>query len=125
MKKWMQYTGENVPRSSHGDLFTWNLEEARRLRDQGIKQVASNNENWMEQCIYLATQYAQKRGGSFTGEDIRFCCRQLVGQPKHANAWGALINTLIKRKIIEPTGEHRPMKDRVSHARSTPVYRAI
>ena len=113
---------ENASRSHEPDLFELSGE---KLRDQGIKQVSSNNENWMEQALKVAQLFAlcMKRE-PFTGEDVRYAC-QWIPQPKHPNAWGALINTLIKRKIIEPTGEHRPMKDRVSHARSTPVYRAI
>jgi hypothetical protein len=100
-------------------------EVGEQLRDQGIKQVSEHNENWMANTIALASYYAQFHVGDFTGEDIRnYCERKFSGSPKHQNAWGALINTLIKRKIIVPTGEYRQMKDKTSHARKTPVYKA-
>jgi len=96
-----------------------------QLRDQGIQQVSEHNENWMENALTASKRFVFYQGltGTFTGEDIRFAC-QWLPQPKSSNAWGALINTLIKRKIIVPTGEHRHMKDSRSHARSTPVYKA-
>jgi hypothetical protein len=118
-----------------GPLFEKTLENdgelrarflGKTLRDQGIKQVSEHNENWMERAIKSACQYLHYGwyGEDFTGEDIRLACEMEVGSPKHSNAFGALINILIKRKIIVPTGEYRAMKDSSSHARKTPVYKA-
>jgi len=96
----------------------------QQLKEKGIKEVSEHNENWTEHAISTAKGFvAFQNDSTFTGEDIRFAC-QWMPQPKHPNAWGALISTLIKRKIIVPTGEHRQMKDKSSHARSTPVYKA-
>ncbi len=93
------------------------------LRDEGIAKVTEHNENWMERCLYFAGFYVFSGGvETFTGEDLRFYLSGVVGCPKHPNAWGALINTLLKRKIIKPTGEWRQMRDDRSHARKTPVY---
>ncbi len=103
-----------------GPLF--DLEEGRRRRDEGIAQVSDHNEPWIVLCQREAERYVAGTEGTFTGEDIRFHCSATVGCPRHVNAWGALINTLLKRNIISATGEHRPMKDENSHARSTPVY---
>ncbi len=93
------------------------------LRDEGIKKVADNNEKWMELCIETANHYAfYGDKDNFTGEDLRFYLSREVGCPTHSNAWGALVSTLIKRRIIKPTGEYRAMRDENSHARKTPVY---
>ena len=99
-----------------GPLFSGEL-----LRDEGIAKVSDNNDNWMQLAIMDAEGFVH-RHLCFTGEDIRFYLVQRVGHPGHSNAWGALINTLVRRKIIKPTGEYRAMRDDSSHARKTPVY---
>ncbi len=80
----------------------------------------------MEKALWFAEFFVHVAGGtkrtSFTGEDIRFYVSQEIGCPTHPNAYGALINTLVRRKIIKPTGEYRAMRDDSSHARKTPVY---
>ena len=112
-----------IPNGKNSD--TASMLTGKELKEKGLKLVRENNENWMANAIALASYYAQFHIGDFTGEDIRSYCQiKFIGSPKHPNAWGALINTLLKRKIIVPTGEYRPMKDRSSHARSTPVYKA-
>ncbi len=98
-----------------GPLFSGEL-----LRDEGIAKVSDNNELWMELCVKEVEQNLTKH--DFTGEDLRFVLSSWVGCPAHSNAWGALISTLVKRKIIKPTGEYRAMRDDSSHARKTPVY---
>ncbi len=101
-----------------GPLFSGEL-----LRDEGIAKVSDNNEKWMELCIDEVQRYDPRTDSDhFTGEDLRFHVSRWVGLPNHSNAWGALVSTLIKRKIIKPTGEYRAMRDDSSHARKTPVY---
>ena len=103
-------------------------ETGQQLKEKGLAQVSEHNENWMENCLKVAKWFVFQHGlsGEFTGEDIRLYCvtHGHIPQPKHPNAWGALISTLLKRKIIVPTGEYRAMKDNTSHARKTPVYKA-
>jgi hypothetical protein len=100
------------------DLFS-----GKALRDSGIAQVLDRNEGWLESCVKEAQRFVSTHGnGEFTGEDIRYHCRMLVGHPHHHNAWGGLINILVKRKIIRPTGRWKPMRDPGSHARRTPIY---
>ncbi len=101
-----------------GPLFSGEL-----LRDEGIDQVLKHNEGWMSACIKSAEFWVWSGGGEpFTGEDLRFYLSKTVGCPAHVNGWGALVNALLKKKIIQATGEYRPMKDETSHARKTPVY---
>lgn len=102
-----------------GDLFE--LAEARRRRDAGLARVSAANALWLERCFVVASKFMEG-GHQATGEEIRFHCQQIVGRPTHPNAWGALINLLIRSGKIRPTGTHRPMRAKTSHARSTPVY---
>ena len=59
-----------------------------------------------------------------TGEDLR--CMLLdahgVAEPRHPGVWGALTGSLVRRGILQPTGEWRPMRQKSSHGRKTPVY---
>jgi hypothetical protein len=57
-----------------------------------------------------------------TGEDIRRMLLPHVGHPASPNAWGALVNSAVRKAILKPTGHYRPMKDVRSHARKTAVY---
>ncbi len=107
---------EHYTDKDFGPLFSGEL-----LRDEGISKVLEHNEPWTEICIEEIGPYLQFHD-SFTGEDIRFYLVARAGHPKSPNAWGALINTLVRRKIIKPTGEWRKMRDESSHCRRTPVY---
>jgi len=102
------------------DLFS-----GEQLRDAGIARVTSNNESWIVAATRAAEAFISRQNLSFTGEDIRFYCEQAVGPPKHPNAWGALVNALLKRGAIQPTHQFRPMRDPNSHARITPVYNRL
>ncbi len=108
---------EHYTDKDFGPLFSGEL-----LRDEGIAKVSDNNEKWLRRCVWSIEQSIWLGDGTFTGEDVRFYLNREVGCPAHSNAWGALINTLVRRKIIKPTGEYRAMRDQNSHARKTPVY---
>jgi len=103
------------------DLFRSSSAGGRGGRDEGIKRVLSHNEQWLACCV--ASVRRLRWTVDFVGEDIRFHCVKTCGHPKHHNAWGGLINSLLAQKIIYKTGEHRQMKDPISHARETPLYR--
>ncbi len=104
----------------HNSCYDLPLFTGEVLRDEGIVKVTDHNESWMEIAIrkVQTTHWLEP----FTGEDIRHFCESTVGCHGHPNAFGALVNTLLKRKIIKPTGEYRAMRDDSSHARRTPVY---
>lgn len=101
--------------SEQYDLF-----EGVKLRDAGIAQVAEHNDSWLDNCISAFQAFPLDL--SFTGEDVRMHCELLKLEPRHHNAWGALINVLIKRGMMVATGEYRQMRDKRSHARMTPLY---
>jgi hypothetical protein len=108
--------------ASFGDLF--DLAEGKRLRDRGIEQISNHNEPWIVLCQREAEHFISTRD-SFTGEDIRFHCQFKVGLPRHPNGWGALINSLVKRKIIRANGQLFQSKNETSHARKAQVYTRI
>lgn len=100
------------------DLFA-----SKAARDKGTKIVADHNKNWMEQCLSVWPGFHDSREGqTIIGEDFRAYCESLGLHPKHHNAWGALIMTLVKRGMITATSETRQMKDKRSHARKSIVY---
>lgn len=60
-----------------------------------------------------------------TGEDITRAVQGMGRDAHHPNAWGAVINALIRRGRLEKTGEYRQMTKVSAHAHSTPVYRIV
>ncbi len=81
-----------------GPLFSGEL-----LRDEALEKVSSHNGRWMDLALREVDMWFRDwyAGGDFTGEDIRFYINKRVGCPAHPNAYGALINTLVRRKIIQ------------------------
>ena len=121
----MKHFRSNHNETTLGPLFQQCQATGTQLRDKGLAQVSEHNENWMFWALDEAEIWVEHTlKDDFTGEDIRRWIESEGLKPNHPNAWGALINTLIKRKIIVPTGEYRAMKDNTSHARKTPVYKA-
>jgi hypothetical protein len=96
--------------------------DGQGLRDAGITRVMSHQEAWTTRCYRLAEQFIEKQTGTFTGEDVRYACMRNITRPHHPNAWGGLINMLVKRRVIRATGQYQQPKDRVSHARAIQVY---
>jgi hypothetical protein len=86
-------------------------------KERGMKQATKGNKAWRDNAI--AVVKALPVGWKGTGESIRFAVGAL---PSHPNAWGALVNTLIKEELIYPTGDYSAMKDKTSNGRRTPVY---
>ena len=104
------------------EQFTlFDLPQSRDLRNRGINKVTGNNTLWHERCIAALALYNWPP--YFTGEDIRRHCIGLGLTPVHPNAWGALINQLVKRKMIVASGHYSLPKDVRSHARKIQLYR--
>jgi hypothetical protein len=97
---------------------------AKKLKEEGIAKVTSNNKEWMAKAIFEVRKL--KASGvktTFDGEWIRLQVTEVIGLPTHSNTWGALINWLVKLVVIIPTGEMNPPKSPKSHARDIKVYR--
>ena len=104
---------------SNEDLFQFSDNRAALLRNEAIDRVIGSNNHWIDQCI-AGLPFFMKR--DFTGEDLRHFFESKGIRPNSPKAWGALVNTLIRRKLIRRTGERRHMRDSQSHARMTDVY---
>ena len=96
------------------------LEEGRAQRDEALERVSraaftSDVRNVVESMI----------GQRVTGEDIRVECSSRGIEPHHANAWGAVINSMIRGNLLMFDNEYKQMKSTSSHARKTPVYLVI
>lgn len=95
--------------------------DAFDARDIALEVVAANSGKWFPRAFEQVTKLKDWEG---TGEDLRLLISPIVGEPHKPNAWGALINTSIKRECLFRTGERRHMRTVKSHARTTDVYRS-
>ena len=93
---------------------------AKELRDAGIEQVMEHHRPWIDRA--LAAVVRLNLPAEFTGEDIHLLVSEIVGSTT-PNAWGALINTLLRQGFIEETGRLRQSRRRESHARKNMIYR--
>ena len=92
------------------------------LRDEGLAAVSDNAQPWMDKALALLPQMSFWRH-QVTGEDIHLWIEARIGPPHHFNAWGALVNTAVRRGIIEFADCYRKCTSPVRHAHRTPVYR--
>lgn len=94
---------------------------SKAARDEGINRVKKNNRQWCNTVIRVISGI--HIGWTGTGEDIRRAWQNAGGPPpSHHNAWGAVINSAVKRGLLTKIGM-QPMKFKRSHARLTAVYR--
>jgi hypothetical protein len=113
-----------------GDLFgAFAGGEAKRLRDQGIALVLSNQADaWRERYRNAVEDWIARQppGRRFIGEDVRHAALiRGVGDPWHPNAWAAMFrNTItkwLKSETVQVVGMAH-MKAGRSHGRLSPQY---
>ena len=92
-------------------------------RDKYLAQVIENSGGWAKLAVTMVGSHNPEK--EYTGEDFRTSVEEHIGKPHHSNAWGSVINTALRKGLIEATGEYRKMKAISSHARKTPVYRVV
>jgi hypothetical protein len=94
------------------------MSDAQTLKAEGMAYALDANANWREFAYGMIKELPADWQG--TGEDIR----EWIGEePRHPNAWGALINSAISKSLIYATGAHVAMNRPKSHGRQTAVYR--
>ncbi len=71
------------------EQLTFNLSEAIARKEQGIQQVADNNEHFLEVVRNIARSLAEAKY-EITCDDVRKLCPI---DPLHPNAWGAVFKT--------------------------------
>ena len=88
-------------------------------RDTALDSVIHANQDWKAKAIeHVKTM----TGREVTGEDIRIDCATAGITPSSPNAWGAIVNLLVRSGVLVKTGRYRQMKDPKSHARETKTY---
>lgn len=91
------------------------------LRDESLTRVLDNaGDDWRESVALIVAEMPEHE---LTGEDIRLECESRGVGPHHNNAWGGIVNHLIRQGVLQPTGRYQAMKAPGSHARKTQVYR--
>ena len=94
-------------------------DQASLLRDITLTQVSENAGTWMDRAKRALPAL---RGQTMTGEMIRLYLSEIIGEPHHHNAYGALINHAVRSGQLKPTGRYLKMRTKKSHARKTPEY---
>ena len=95
---------------------------AQAARDEGIARIAGNNGVWIDGAIAAFKRLDMQ--GEVTGEQVRVELTKVgVTEPKHHNAWGALIRSLALLGHLIETGRHVKAQREKSHARRTVVWR--
>lgn len=61
-------------------------------------------------------------GKNVTGEEIRLLCLKRGIRPHHHNAWGGIVNALVRRGVLVRLNGMKSMVDPTSHARKTFCY---
>jgi hypothetical protein len=99
------------------------LTYAEQARNQALRQVEQNNDEWFGIALLQIESLGKREGQQeMIGEDIRRMVEPAVGKPSHPNAWGAVIATAMRRKLIFDTGRVGRMTSITSHARKTTIY---
>ena len=95
----------------------FDLLEALRARDEGMKRVAENNEHFLDIARLTAKSIAGRKG-DVTADDVR---RECPLDPLHPNAWGALFKT----KSFQWTGQFRRSALVQGHGNLQRVWRLV
>jgi hypothetical protein len=96
---------------------------AEAARNRALHQVEQNNEEWFRLALLQIANLRKREGQQeVTGEDIRRMLEPAIGKPSHPNAWGAVIATAMRRKLLFDTGRMGRMTSITSHARKTTIY---
>jgi hypothetical protein len=105
---------------------TRDLGAARAARDEALEITEERAGEWFVERVKEVM--ALPKGMEFTGEDLRYLLleRGAPDPPNPTNnVWGSLIGHCSRLKVIERTGERRPMRQVTSHGRMTDVWRCV
>jgi hypothetical protein len=99
------------------DLFG---DEAVVRRNRALRQVSEHAGSEFTDAV---TSVVATLRGEWTGEQIRIHCEAVGVIPHHHNAWGAVVNALLRNKVLIDTGRVTRMRGPKSNARKTTIYR--
>lgn len=96
------------------------------LRNEGIARVTENSGSWMDEARAAALSFLPGVSGKLiTADVIRDAVLRRAGPPHHFNAWGALVNGLVKRGHLLPTGRVAASPRASNHAHRNPIYEVV
>ena len=105
------------------DLF--DFAEGKRRRDEGIERVTDHSENWVKETADQV-QLMIPDVWEGTSDHVRILLARIDWPgppPGKANAWGALMNSLVRRQVFRHTGRSTKTLRAAGHARRLPIYR--
>lgn len=97
------------------EQLSFNLDAAIALRDEGLRRVAENSEEFLKEARGTARLICEAKG-TVTADDVRRGCPIT---PRHPNAWGAVF----KSKEFEFTGAMRQSEVETRHGGMQRVWR--
>lgn len=95
----------------------------RRARERGIRDVTNNDLEAMTGMLARVRDVA-RRLPQLTIDDVRVTCT-LEEQPRHPNAWAALLVNAAKAKIVEATGRFQESELPSNHRRRVQIWRSL
>ena len=102
------------------DLLDWmDSAAAAKARDAGLTIAAENAGDFITRALAVIASMH----GEVQGETIRAECISRGVEPKSHKAWGALVQSAIKRGLLNPTGRFEKTKSVKTHCHPTQVYR--
>ena len=97
-------------------------ENATVAKEAMLAAALDRNAEWNVLAIGKFHELKHNLPEDFIGEDIRDLLVK-AGIPHRPQAWGPLINVLLRGKQIEKTGTYRKMQAAGSNARESRCYR--
>lgn len=95
----------------------------RGARERGIRDVTNNDLSAMTGMLARVRDVA-RRLHTFTIDDVRAACT-LEEQPRHPNAWSALLVNAAKAGIVAATGQFQESELPSNHRRRVQVWRSL
>jgi hypothetical protein len=119
------YCKHNLPREeceecSPEQRNLFDLDEGKRLRDEGIGRV--HREGFTAAVSKVLDTMVGRR---VKGENIRDECIRRGVEPHHHNAWGGVINGFVKQGRLRFTGEFTPAASVKTRAHPVKIYEVV
>ena len=92
--------------------------EASKARDAGLTLAAENAGDFITRAVAVIASMT----GEVQGENIRAECIARGVEPQSHKAWGALVQSAIKRGLLKPTGRYEKTKSVKTHCHPTQIY---
>jgi hypothetical protein len=92
------------------------------LKDAGMDAVLTRQGPEFTSAVEAVIRSIDPATPPFRGEYIRRICSEQGVVPTHPNAWGAVISTMRKRGVLQPTGKYTQSVSTANHAHPYEEY---